>query len=65
MMPEDYNLPNVMLTTFGVCFHKRVMFIPITFKARQGGKNSINVKKIIKIGWQARKDFRMFRKYTG
>lgn len=65
MMPENYNLPNVMLTTFGVCFHKRVKFIPITFKARQGGKNSINVKKIIKIGWQARKDFRMFRKYTG
>ncbi|MGO5313223.1 glycosyltransferase family 2 protein [Bilifractor sp. LCP21S3_A7] len=65
LMPENYNLPNVMLTTFGVRFHKRVKFIPITFGPRQGGKNSMNVKKIVKIGWQARKDFRMFRKYTG
>ena len=65
MMPANYNLPNVMLTTFGVRFHKRVKFIPITFGPRQGGKNSMNVKKIAKIGWQARKDFRMFQKYTG
>lgn len=62
MLPKDYNLPNVMLTTYGVYYHKKVNFIPISFKPRQGGTNSINVKKIVKIGWQALKDFRMLKK---
>lgn len=61
-MPEDYNLPNVMLTTFGIYYHRKVWFIPITFKPRQGGTNSINVKKITKIGWQALKDFKAIRR---
>lgn len=61
-MPEDYNLPNVMLTTFGIYYHRKVRFIPITFKPRQGGTNSINVKKITKIGWQALKDFKAIRR---
>ena len=39
-----------------------VKFIPITFRPRQGGKNSINMKRIFKIGWQALKDFRQLRK---
>lgn len=60
-MPVDYNLPNVMLTTFGVYFGKKVKFIPITFEPRQGGKNSINIKKIMKIGWKSLKDFRTIR----
>lgn len=60
-MPVDYNLPNVMLTTFGAYFHKKVKFVPISFRPRQGGKNSINVKKIVKIGCQAPKDFKMIR----
>lgn len=62
MLPKDYNLPNVMLTTYGVYYHKKVNFIPISFKPRQGGINSINVKKIVKIGWQALKDFKMLKK---
>lgn len=62
MLPTGYNLPNVMLTTFGVYYHKKVNFIPISFKPRQGGTNSINVKKIVKIGWQALKDFKMIKK---
>lgn len=61
-IPEDYNLPNVMLTTFGIYYHRKVRFIPITFKPRQGGTNSINVKKITKIGWQALKDFKAIRR---
>ena len=58
LLPKDYNLPNVMFTTFGVYFGDKVQFIPISFKPRQGGTNSINVKKIVKIGWQALKDFK-------
>lgn len=61
-MPENFNLPNVMLTTYFVYFHEKVKFLPITFKPRQGGTNSINIKKIIKIGWQALGDFRMLKK---
>lgn len=61
-IPDHYNLPNVMLTTFGVYYHKKVKFIPITFRPRQGGTNSVNMKKIVRIGLQALKDFRMIRK---
>ena len=59
---EDYNLPNVMLTTFFAFYKEKYTLREITFKPRQGGKNSINIKKIIKIGWAALADFRAFRK---
>lgn len=62
-MPEDFNLPNVMLTTYFAYFHEKVKFVDITFKPRQGGTNSINIKKIIKIGWKAMGDFRMLKKH--
>jgi hypothetical protein len=39
-----------------------VKYIPITFRERQGGVNSINIKKIIGIGKQAIKDFRVIGK---
>lgn len=56
-MPEDFNLPNVMFTTYFAYFHEKVKFIEITFKPRQGGTNSINIPKICKIGWKALGDF--------
>ena len=59
---EDYNLPNVMLSTFFVHYKDKVKFEVITFKPRQGGKNSINIKKIVKIGFDALKDFKNFQK---
>ena len=62
-MPEDFNLPNVMLTTYFAYFHEKVKFIEISFKPRQGGTNSINFKKIVKIGWKAVKDFRYLKKH--
>lgn len=61
-LPADYNLPNIMFTTFFVYFNEKVRFIDITFKPRQGGKNSINIKKIIKIGWNAIGDFYRLKK---
>ena len=57
-MPEGYNLPNVILTTLFVKFEKRVKFEVITFKPRTKGKNSINIKKITKIGLKAIPDFK-------
>ena len=61
-MPPDYNLPNVMLTTYFVYFNENIEFREITFKARQGGVNSINIKNIIQVGWKALHDFHAFRK---
>ena len=57
LMPENYNLPNALLTAFGAYFHRKIRFIPISFKPRQGGTNSINIRKIVKIGRQALHDF--------
>ena len=61
-MPADFNLPNIMLTTYFVYYKKHVKFIEISFKPRQGGTNSINIKKIVKIGWKALGDFRQLKK---
>ena len=36
----------------------KVRFYEITFKPRQGGVNSINMKRIFKIGWKALRDFK-------
>ncbi len=61
-LPSDYNIPNIMLTTYFVYCHEKAEFREITFKARQGGKNSINVWKIVKAGWKALRDFSGFKK---
>lgn len=62
-IPLDFNLSNIMLTVCFLHYKEKVKFIPITFKPRQGGVNSINFRKIIKIGIRAVKDFiRMRRK---
>jgi len=58
LIPQDFNLSNVLLS---VIYQKKgcsVLYIPITFRPRQGGINSINMKKIFKIGKQALIDFR-------
>lgn len=60
-IPEDFNLSNVMLTVLFLRNKENVEFIPITFRPRQGGVNSINFKKITKIGIQAVKDFRIIK----
>lgn len=61
MIDDNYNLPNVMLTTFGAYYNDKIKFEEITFKTRQGGKNSLNIKKIIRIGINALKDFKKFQ----
>lgn len=57
----DYNLPNIMTTTFFVYYHEKYKFCKITFKPRQGGINSINAKKIFAIGVQSLRDFASFK----
>lgn len=62
VIPENYNLPNVVLSVLYAKKKEPVLYIPITFRPRQGGVNSINMKKIFKIGKQAWKDFREINK---
>lgn len=59
---EDYNLPNIMLTTFFAFYEEKLEFRVISFKPRQAGENSINISKIIKIGWKALGEFHNFKK---
>ena len=61
-VPENFNLTNVLLTVFFIKGKQKVKFIPITFRPRQGGVNSINIPRITKIGIQALKDFRRINK---
>ncbi|MBR4175494.1 MAG: glycosyltransferase family 2 protein [Lachnospiraceae bacterium] len=61
-LPEHFNIPNIMLTTYFVKYKEKVKFINISFKPRQGGKNSINMKKIFAIGIKAVGDFIQLKK---
>lgn len=61
-LPEDYNLPNIMMTTYFAHYKEKLAFKEVTFKPRQGGVNSINIPKIVKIGWKALGDFRILKK---
>lgn len=56
-LPDDFNIPNIMFTTYFVYFKEKVKFSPISFKPREKGTNSINIMKIVKIGWNAVGDF--------
>ncbi|MCF0129461.1 MAG: glycosyltransferase family 2 protein [Pseudobutyrivibrio sp.] len=61
-LPEDYNIPNIMLTTYFTFYKSRVSFKEISFKPRNAGTNSMNVKKIIGIGIKALGDFHRLKK---
>ena len=62
LIPKDFNLSNVILSVIYAKKGCRVKYIPITFRPRQGGVNSINMKKIFGIGRQAVRDFRKINK---
>lgn len=61
-LDANYNIPNIMITTYFTYYKEKICFKPISFKPRQAGNNSINFNKIIKIGIQAIKDFKKLRK---
>ena len=61
-LPKNYNIPNIMITTYFAHYKEKLTFKEISFKPRQAGTNSINIPKIIKIGWQALSDFAAFKK---
>lgn len=61
-LPDEYDLPNVMLTAYFAYFKENIEFVSISFKPRQGGVNSLNIPKIVKVGWKALRDFYLLRK---
>ena len=61
-LPQDYNIPNIMLTTYFAYYKEKMIFKEISFRSRQNGKNSINMYKIIQIGWKAIGDFKKLRR---
>lgn len=61
-LPQDYNIPNIMLTTYFAYYKEKMVFKEISFRPRQKGKNSINICKIIQIGWKAIGDFKKLRR---
>jgi len=58
VVPNDFFLSNVAIAAIATKWHYHIGWHEITFRPRQGGVNSINLKRIIKIGWKALKDFR-------
>ncbi len=62
LIPKDFNLSNVIISVIFSKYHLAVKYIPITFRPRQGGTNSINLKKIVKIGHKAVIDFKQIKK---
>ncbi len=62
LFPDDYSLPNIILTAMFARGREKMLFEPVTFRSRQGGANSVDVRKIIKIGRKSLGDFRRWKK---
>lgn len=62
IIPSDFFLCNVAISAIAVKWNERCKWYPISFKPRQGGVNSINFKRIMKIGWKAMGDFIIINK---
>jgi len=57
IIPDDFFLANVIISMLIVKRKEKTLWLPISFKPRQGGVNSINLKRIFKIGYKAIADF--------
>ena len=62
VIPPDYNLANVAVSAIAVRWRYNIGWYPITFRPRQGGVNSINMRRIFTIGLKALTDFRTINK---
>ena len=62
VIPEDFFLSNVAIAAIAKKWNYKMCWQNITFKPRQGGVNSINMKRIVKIGWKALGEFLCLKK---
>ena len=62
-VPADFDVQNIALTV-ALKRHSglRWQYVPIHFRDRQGGINSINIPKIAKMGWTMLKELRRVQK---
>jgi glycosyltransferase involved in cell wall biosynthesis len=65
IIPSDYFLCNVAISAIAQKWHYKIGWYNISFKPRQGGVNSINMKRIVKIGWKAIGDFKVINSKLG
>ena len=56
-IPDDFFLTNVAISAIYKKRRQKVHFIPISFRPRQGGTNSINLIKIFKVGISSIRSF--------
>lgn len=61
-VPKDFFLANVLITVIYTRKKLGVYYYPITFLPRQGGENSINMKRIFQIGKESFGQFVALRK---
>lgn len=61
MIPADFFLSNVLISVIAAKKQLSMAYHPITFRPRQGGVNSINYRRIFRIGGKALIDFRRFK----
>ena len=64
-VPNDYFLSNVLISVIYKKHRRKMEFIPISFKPRQGGVNSINPRKIIKVGIKSLVEFVKLNRIIG
>ncbi len=62
LMPPGHFLTNVLLSATLQAQRREMAWLPITFRPRTQGVNSINMKRITRIGLQACRDFWAYRK---
>ena len=53
LIPQDFFLCNVAIAAIAKKLNYKIAWYDISFKPRQGGVNSINMKRIFMIGWKA------------
>ena len=58
LIPKDFNLSNVLVSVIFTKKKRKIKYIPITFRPRQGGVNSVSMKNIFRTGKKALGDFR-------
>ena len=60
-LPENYDLPNIMMTAYFVYNKEHYSFKEISFIQRSAGVSSVNISKIIKLGLKSLSDFKSFK----
>lgn len=61
LMPDDFNLPNAILSACFSKYKEKVTYRVVTFQPRQGGKNYMNYKRIFKIGIDSINNFSIIK----